>query len=214
MTGRVARGAEKIGEWVRRFLSEVIASVVTTACVAGATTLYLHYSAVSDAPQAAVKTATIAPLLSPVADPAAVHFVPKSEPSEKAKPQALPPARPKAPKPAQQQAAQQRRDAEPQPAPAKVDLFAPPIVPVEAAAAFEPTLDPPTIEGNGTPRLFDPPRQANAASPSTVAALPPANGPHAERRLLGLPVPDAMPSGDDFARGIRGLGQAMGSLIP
>src|SRR5262245_37164987 len=75
MTGSVAMIVERIGHWLRRFLSEVIASVATTACVAGATTLYLNYGATPPSPPPAAPVANLAPLLSPVADPGAVGLV-------------------------------------------------------------------------------------------------------------------------------------------
>jgi hypothetical protein len=61
-------------------------------------------------------------------------------------------------------------------------------------------------------RLPEPPAIVAGLAPHAPAAVD--STVHKDRRLLGLPVPDMVPSNDDVARGFRGLGHAVGSLIP
>ena len=50
MTGVKTSMLERLGHFLHRFLSEVTASVIVTASIAGATTAYLHYSNNNPAP--------------------------------------------------------------------------------------------------------------------------------------------------------------------
>jgi hypothetical protein len=200
--------AERVGGFVSRFFTEVVASVVTTACVAGATTLYIHYTSIVAEPPRP-ETADIATLLAPEPDKGAPAFVAAAHPEEAPKPAALPPARP--------------RVAETPPVPLrlidrpKVAAAAPQATPVETApapddgdfqaGAIDARLsadqrfpEPPAIVAGLAPRGAE----AGAADPRVAE----------DRRLLGVPVPDMLPSNDDVARGFRGLGHAVGSLIP
>jgi hypothetical protein len=209
MVHLVESWAERAGAFVTRFFSEVVGSVVTTACVAGATTLYIHYTAVSAPEEPRAATADIARLLAPEADKGAPAFVPAPHPEEAPKLAALPPARPKlvekppqplrlADKPKMAAAA----EAPSQPAPvAEPDAAFPDAAPDAGIAGDVRVPEPPAIVAGLAPR-----------EPAPVAVDRTAG--HADRRLLGLPVPDMVPDNEDVARGFRGLGHAVGSLIP
>jgi hypothetical protein len=191
----------------------VIASAVTTACVAGATTLYLHYG---DAPEPAEPPPprVTANLLSPVADPGAVGLMAAPREVARAVQPALPPARPRGEKTAREANTRPKAVTK-----ATEDLFA---VPVEAAAAFEPSVR--EVAGSGETGIAQGSAQAPADPEARMIVAPdgsersfsppPAETAHPDRRLLGLPVPDVLPSNEDVARGFRGIGQAVGSLIP
>jgi hypothetical protein len=187
--------AERIGSLLQRFLTEVIASVVTTACVAAATTAFLHYSS-KDVPRPPAEP-DMAGMLSPVADSGATRFVSSAGPAKPKRP-ALPPARPKLIAAAAKPAAQEPRGrAEER---TNNDLFAPPVVPVVDAEAF------------GEP-------QAEPAGPQVASAQfapPPLASPERkeERRLLGVPVPDALPSNGDVVKRLSGWREAVTGLLP
>jgi hypothetical protein len=205
MVHLVESWAERAGAFVTRFFSEVVGSVVTTACVAGATTLYIHYTSASSVPEPRPATADIAGLLAPEPEKGAPAFVIASHPDEAAKPAALPPARP--------------RLAEKPPQPLR--LIDKPKIAAASAQPTEPVaLDPDTLSADPAPDTGFSSDTRVPEPPAIVAGLAP-HAPvtvdrtvHEDRRLLGLPVPDMVPSNDDVARGFRGLGHAVGSLIP
>jgi hypothetical protein len=242
--------AEKTGAFVARFFSEVVASVVTTACVAGATTAYIHYTAIS-APEIAAppkaETADIATLLSPVADPAAPHFIAVAVDTAK-KPSVLPPTRPRAvekgvaravEKPVEDLAAKDlaAKDLAAKELAAKpvevatrhvadvegVDVSAAPDMAAEPDGGFDTgpsalsaadirardSLFGPPPEAVNDLRLIDAPQTRRPADLASASATRPA-----DRRLLGMPVPDLLPSGEDVANRVKGWGAAVGSLIP
>jgi hypothetical protein len=216
MARLVAAAAERVGNWIHRFLTEVIASAVTTACVAGATTLYLHYGDAPEpaAPPAPSATANFADLLSPVADPGAVGLMAAPREVARVVQPALPPARPRGEKTTHEANTRPKAVTK-----ATEDLF---VVPVEAAAAFGPSVG--DVAGPGETGIAqgraeapaDPEARVSAAQDGSEPSFspPPADTAHPDRRLLGLPVPDVLPSNEDVARGFRGIGQAVGSLIP
>jgi hypothetical protein len=203
MVNLVESWAERAGAFVTRFFSEVVGSVVTTACVAGATTLYIHYTSVTSAPEAHPAPADIADLLAPEPERGAPAFIVAARPEEAQKPAALPPARPKlAEKPPQplrlidkpKMAA--TSDTAPPPGPDEADMASVGGAPDAAFSADARVPEPPAIVAGLAPR-----------EPSNRSV-------HEDRRLLGLPVPEMVPSNEDVARGFRGLGHAVGSLIP
>jgi hypothetical protein len=217
MTGLIASGVEKCAGWIHRFLTEVIASVATTACVAGATTIYFHMTAVPDAPTR--PPADIAQMLSPVVDSGATRFVAAGDPASEAAPAiALPPARPKnvpaAPKPVVAETAATPRQ----------PVFASTSPPIDAVALFGPAPEaarPAHPEEPG--RSFEPERFDLAGLPPkdvpepAAKSLEPAPGPEANL-LEGDPVSPSPPQTgllpNVVSEGVRGLGAAMGRLIP
>jgi len=216
--------ATKVGAFIQRFLTEVIASVVTTACVAAATTLYIHTMA-ADARPAPAATADLAPLLSPVVEPGAPAFVIAAKaPAARPEPVAMPPARAK---PVRQIGLEaqpsERRPAAEATAVAAVskeaqepvkDVFAMPVIVADAPKVFDVGSDEvASIEPAPADALLQPELPRGATEGAVPASF---QSQHAEeqRRLLGLPVPDALPSNDDVVAGVRGFGAAVGRLLP
>lgn len=200
---------EQLGLFVRRFILEVLASAIVTACVAAATTTYLRY-ADTPAPHP-VTSIAVGNLLSPIPDAGATRFVTPataampatggatvtgSVPAAaqiQARPVALPPPRPRV----------AASPAKVQPTPPALAQAAPTAVAAPAAAD-----DP-------VPVLMEvdagmPDRPADPAPPA--AAPPPAAKPG--HTILGVAVPDILPSGSDVMKRVRGIGEAVGSLVP
>src|SRR5215207_11569977 len=75
MSGVLGSAAARIGAFTQRFLSEVVASAVTTACVAGATAAYLNYESLT------TKEPDLSALLAPAPEKGAVAFVRTSKPA-------------------------------------------------------------------------------------------------------------------------------------
>lgn len=186
MSSMIRAGAARAGHLLQRFLSEVVVSVVTTACVAGATTLYLHY----ETAPVTMPTVNVSDLLSPVADAGATHFVPPSlgigpGPAPvlaQSVAVVLPPPRPHIPlsaptRPAVKSATVQEA--------ARIDPVAPPAPAVLADAGGSADY-------------------ADAASETTP-------GP---RHLLGLPVPDLPEAGRGIVRHVVGWSGAVARLVP
>ena len=71
MTGVNTSLLERLGHFLHRFLSEVTASVIVTASIAGATTAYLHYS--NNAPAPTVQQAAPVMASAPAAPSAPVR---------------------------------------------------------------------------------------------------------------------------------------------
>ena len=238
--------AEKTGAFVARFFSEVVASVVTTACVAGATTAYIHYTAIS-APEIAAppkaETADIATLLSPVADPGRAALHRRVAVDTTKKPSVLPPSAPEPSRRSRQGDREACRGSwPPRIWPPRIwppSLSRSPRVMWPMSRASTPTRRPtwrqsrmaastpdrahsrPPTSGPATrcsgrrPRrstifgLIDAPQTRRPADLASASATRPA-----DRRLLGMPVPDLLPSGEDVANRVKGWGAAVGSLIP
>ncbi|MDQ0474449.1 hypothetical protein [Labrys wisconsinensis] len=198
---------ERLGLFVRRFILEVLASAIVTACVAAATTTYLRY-ADTPAPRP-VASIPVGNLLSPIPDAGATHFLVPAATAAPAsgsvtvtgsvpatvqaqvRPVALPPPRPRI-------AA----------APAKVLPTRPELaqaVPVAEPAAPDDPVPVLMQLDSGTPD-----RPADPAPPAAVP--PPAAKP--EQTILGVAVPDIIPRGSDVVKRVRGLGEAVGSLMP
>lgn len=71
MQERYPSSLKRAGDFVRKFLSEVTASIVTTACIAAATTAYLSYPAGS--PPIISQKPDMAVLLKPASEAAAIQ---------------------------------------------------------------------------------------------------------------------------------------------
>lgn len=204
MAGVAATCVGKVGAFTQRFFSEVVASVITTACVAGATTIYLQWGAAPPVPTRD-PFPNLAGLMSPMPEfgtEALVRAVPAVEaPAATAVAIARPPLRPR---PADvnlaartkallarhsQQAALYRGD------PGMTDdVLATPLPPIDGPATDAP---------DEAVRLVPPPEPAGTADQTA-----------AESPVFGGTVPAAMPYGEDVARRMRGWTASVTSLLP
>jgi hypothetical protein len=207
MSGVLGSAAARIGAFMQRFLSEVVASAVTTACVAGATAAYLNYESLT------MKEPDISALLAPAPEKGAVAFVrtPKSAPAPattpvtaKRKPAsaatvaaarkpATPPTRPKIETSALHSGIPGRED----------DVLAAPLPAIE-----EPAFDVPSVDAHEGALPFAAPVEGNVAA---SGATPFEQG---HGKILGVKMAIDIPSGDDMVQGVKNIGSAVSSLIP
>jgi hypothetical protein len=206
MSGVLGSAAARIGALMQRFLSEVVASAVTTACVAGATAAYLNYESLTTkepdlsallapAPEkgalAFVRTPKPAP--TPPTTPVATKRKPASTASVAARKPATPPARPKVETSALHSGIPGRED----------DVLAAPLPAIE-----EPAFDVPSVDAHEGALPFATPVEGNvAASGSTPFD-------QEQRKILGVKMAIDIPSGDDMVQGVKNIGSAVSSLIP
>jgi hypothetical protein len=202
MSGVIGICVGKVGAFTQRFFSEVIASVITTACVAGATTAYLQFGVSSNAP-AEKPPVDLAGLLSPMPETGATGLMrPASlvEVNPPSRPFVQPPTRPKsrlveAPKLKAADARPTQEIALHRGEPGfQDDVIAAPLPPIDTPA-FEPPdeairpVPPPEPEGA--------PEQAGVKEP-----------------VFGVAVPAAIPYGEDIARRMRGWTASVTGLLP
>jgi hypothetical protein len=206
MAGVLGSAAARIGAFTQRFLSEVVASAVTTACVAGATAAYLNYESLT------TKEPDLSALLAPQAEEGAVAFVwaPKPAAAPAASPAAgkrkpasaatvaavrkpaLPPNRPKVETGALHSGIPGRED----------DVLAAPLPAIE-----EPAFDVPSLDAHDSALPFTTPVEGHVA----VSGATPLDD---ERKILGVKMAVDIPTGKDMVQGVKSLGSAVTSLIP
>jgi hypothetical protein len=210
MSGVLGSAAARIGAFTQRFLSEVVASAVTTACVAGATAAYLNYESLT------TQEPDLSALLAPHPEKGAVAFVwaPKPAASPAAAPAAspaagkrkpaagatvaaarkpvTPPARPKVETSALHSGIPGRED----------DVLAAPLPDIE-----EPAFDVPSIDAHGRALPFTTPVEGHVAASGATPL-------DDQGKILGVKMAVDIPSGDDMVQGVRSLGSAVTSLIP
>jgi len=206
MSGVLGSAAARIGAFTQRFLSEVVASAVTTACVAGATAAYLNYESLT------TKEPDLSALLAPAPEKGAVAFVrtPKPAPAPATNPvaakrkpaaatvaatrkPAIPPTRPKVETSALHSGIPGRDD----------DVLAAPLPAIE-----EPAFDVPSVDAHEGALPFATPVEGNVAASGATPFE------QEQQKILGVKMAIDIPSGDDMVQGVKSIGSAVSSLIP
>ena len=194
---------DRVASFLRRFLSEVVASVVTTACVAAATTAYLNYESTP-----ARKPPEIKALLSPTVDLGAGRFVRTAEdppppaaaaerPAERPRPRAV--AKPvERPPTAAAKLATLHSGTKP-----GDEVVASPLPPPVEVATFDPPPD---------AAIFEHPEAEPPAPPPAQPVEP--RSPEEQKSMLGVHIPVALPTGGEVVERVKGWGAAVGRLLP